>query len=51
MGQPYLDDATIRMLVDGAAEAAGDTGHDAMLARRDAMITAMQEVLRPYRKG
>ena len=49
MGEPYLDDKTIALIVAGAAEAAGDEGHADMLARRDAMITAMQQVLRPYR--
>ncbi len=49
MGKPYLDDKTIALIVAGAAEAAGDEGHADMLARRDAMITAMQQVLRPYR--
>lgn len=50
MGQPYLDSETIALLVNGAAEAAGDLSHSDMLARRDAMITAMQEALRPFRK-
>ncbi len=50
MGRPYLDDDTIAMLVDGANAAAGGMGHEDMLARRDAMITAMQEALRPYRE-
>ncbi|PVA11675.1 3-hydroxyacyl-CoA dehydrogenase [Pelagivirga sediminicola] len=51
MGRPYLDDETIAMLVDGAAKAAGGMSHEDMLARRDAMITAMQEALRPHREG
>ncbi|WP_138933882.1 3-hydroxyacyl-CoA dehydrogenase NAD-binding domain-containing protein [Roseovarius arcticus] len=49
MGEPYLDDKTIALIVAGAADAAGDEGHADMLVRRDAMITAMQQVLRPYR--
>jgi 3-hydroxybutyryl-CoA dehydrogenase len=49
MGQPYLDDATIAMLVAGADEAAMGESHAQMLARRDAMIVALQEALRPLR--
>ena len=51
LGRPYLDDATIAMLVDGANAAADGMSHADMLARRDAMITAMQEALRPLREG
>jgi 3-hydroxybutyryl-CoA dehydrogenase len=51
LGQPYLDDETIALIVEGAADAAGGEGLDAMLARRDAMIVAMQEILRPHRKA
>lgn len=51
MGRPYLDDATIAMLVEGANHAASGMSHEDMLARRDAMITAMQEALRPHREG
>ncbi|WP_324754642.1 3-hydroxyacyl-CoA dehydrogenase NAD-binding domain-containing protein [Roseovarius sp. Pro17] len=50
LGQPHLDDETIALIVEGANEAAGDLSHADMLERRDAMIVAMQEVLRPYRK-
>jgi 3-hydroxybutyryl-CoA dehydrogenase len=48
-GQPTMDDETIALVVAGAAEAAGSEGHEDMLARRDAMITAIQQALRPYR--
>ncbi len=51
LGQPHLDDETIALIVEGANEAAGDLSHTDMLARRDAMIVAMQEALRPYRKA
>lgn len=50
LGQPVLDDATIAMIVQGADEAAAGEAQDDMAARRDAMITAMTEALRPYRK-
>jgi 3-hydroxybutyryl-CoA dehydrogenase len=49
LGQPRLDDETTAMIVEGAAEAAQGTSHEEMLARRDAMITAMQAALRPHR--
>lgn len=51
MGTPVLDDATIAMIVEGAAEAAEGEAQADMAARRDAMITAMTEALRPLRKG
>ncbi len=50
MGTPYLDDETTAMLVKGAAEAAHGASHAEISARRDAMITAMQKVLRDLRK-
>ncbi|MBZ8119525.1 3-hydroxyacyl-CoA dehydrogenase [Roseovarius sp. LXJ103] len=49
LGQPYLDDATIKMIVEGAAEAAEGEDHAALCARRDAMIAAMQGALRDLR--
>jgi 3-hydroxybutyryl-CoA dehydrogenase len=51
LGQPMLDDETIAMIVKGAAEAAEGEAQADMAARRDAMITAMTEALRPYRKS
>lgn len=49
MGKPHLDNETIALIVDGAADAADGLSHEDMLARRDAMITTMQEALRPFR--
>jgi len=49
LGRPYLDDDTIALIVAGAAEAAQGESHAALCARRDAMITAMQEALKDLR--
>jgi len=49
LGQPRLDDETIALIVEGAAQAANGEAHQDMLARRDAMIVAMQEALRSHR--
>ena len=49
LGKPYLDDETIAMIVDGAAEAAQGASHADLSAQRDAMITALQKALRPLR--
>ena len=46
LSHPSLDDATTRMLVEGAGAAASGVGHEDMLTRRDAMFTAVQEALR-----
>ncbi|MCZ4351588.1 3-hydroxyacyl-CoA dehydrogenase NAD-binding domain-containing protein [Roseovarius aestuarii] len=51
LGQPVLDDDTIAMIVQGAADAAMGEDQADMAARRDAMITAMTKALRPYRKA
>ncbi|UXX83777.1 3-hydroxyacyl-CoA dehydrogenase NAD-binding domain-containing protein [Roseovarius pelagicus] len=50
LGKPYLDDETIAVIVAGAAEAANGASHAEQSAQRDAMITAMQKALRPFRK-
>lgn len=49
LGAPVMDDETIALIVEGAAEAADGETHEAMLARRDAMIVAMQEALKAHR--
>ena len=49
LGQPYLDDETIALIVAGAQDAAHGASHADMSAERDAMITAMQQALRPHR--
>ncbi|WP_281969087.1 3-hydroxyacyl-CoA dehydrogenase NAD-binding domain-containing protein [Roseovarius nanhaiticus] len=49
LGNARLTPDTIAMMVAGAAEAAGGETREAMQTRRDAMITAMQAALKPYR--
>lgn len=50
MGRAYLEKSIIVLLIEDA-EATDGKGHEDIDARRDAMITVIQEALRAHRQG
>ena len=49
LGHAKLDEATIKILVDGISDAHGDASQADLSAARDALILAMQQATKPLR--
>jgi 3-hydroxybutyryl-CoA dehydrogenase len=49
LGHAKLDEDTIKILVDGIADAHGDASQADLSAARDALILAMQQATKPLR--